>query len=124
MERCVGKMDLSCIDKSRLVLVHDCHNLPSKIMLCRTAHIAIGKLLGLLNNNYPEMAAKHIIINAPTYITVILNLMQPFITKKTSENIKYCGYENTKQLLIDELGEENVPSQYLDGCPVEKSSWI
>lgn len=89
MEENVRLMDLECLERSSVSFVHDLRSLPYSMVMSRKVRSTVARLITLLNDNYPEMAAKHIIVFGPYFLSIIMTLLQPFISPQTQEKVRH-----------------------------------
>ena len=123
MEKCVDLMDLESMERSSVSFVHDLRGLPYALVFQRAARATVARLISLLNDNYPEMAAKHIIVFGPYFLQLILTLLQPFISPQTKEKFAIIPSNGfTADALIDELGDGLSPEYLEDVRAFEKKN--
>uniref|UniRef100_A0A0K0EAZ5 CRAL-TRIO domain-containing protein n=1 Tax=Strongyloides stercoralis TaxID=6248 RepID=A0A0K0EAZ5_STRER len=68
-------------------------------------------LLTLLQELFPDFARTLYIINSPKVIAQLLMMVKPVLSKQTREKMKILG-ENWKEILKEDLGEENLYPQW------------
>ena len=126
MEENVRAMDLECLERSSVSFVHDLRGLPYSMVMSRKVRSTVARLITLLNDNYPEMAAKHIIVFGPYFLSVIMSLLQPFISPQTQEKFAVFPAGSTAAALAEELGP-GLSEAYLDDVAASDeegaSSW-
>lgn len=64
---------------------------------------------------YPETMGRLLVINAPSSFTAIWTVVKPWLAKETVKKIDILG-NNYEKVLLDVVGEENLPEQFGGRC--------
>ncbi|XP_008781563.1 patellin-3-like isoform X2 [Phoenix dactylifera] len=68
--------------------------------------------LTLLQDNYPEFAAKQIFINVPWWYLAFNRMISPFFTQRSKSKFVFAGPSKTAETLFKYIAPEQVPVQY------------
>lgn len=67
---------------------------------------------------YPETMGRLLVINAPSSFTAIWTVVKPWLAKETVQKIDILG-KNYQEVLLDVVGEENLPVAFGGKCVCE-----
>lgn len=88
VERVVASMDLDDFATSSMVVVHDLSDIRLS-MLNKPARILLSKIIKSMISNYPDMSRRHIIINAPFFINILLGFVFSFLNERTRKKASF-----------------------------------
>ncbi|XP_023237943.1 SEC14-like protein 2 isoform X1 [Centruroides sculpturatus] len=109
--------------------------------LYKPAFDVLSQSLVMMDNNYPELLRKVMIINAPAPFSMAYNLIKPFLHERTIQKIQIFGRSGWQQMLftfispnevpaiwggkkVDPDGDPACPSMVSPGGPVPKSFYL
>ncbi|XP_010912526.1 patellin-3 [Elaeis guineensis] len=72
----------------------------------------LRQALTLLQDNYPEFAAKQIFINVPWWYLAFNRMISPFFTQRSKSKFVFAGPSKTAETLFKYIAPEQVPVQY------------
>ncbi|PKA58369.1 Patellin-3 [Apostasia shenzhenica] len=73
---------------------------------------ATKKALSLLQDNYPEFAAKQVFINVPWWYLAYNRMISTFFTQRTKSKFVFAGPSKSAETLFRYISPEQVPVQY------------
>ena len=77
----------------------------------------VKKYVPLISPGYGGLLKRFVVINAPWYVNMLLNIVKPFIPKDILDSVRiYRGYD--KKQMIDPFIEDKYVPQYLGGSLV------
>ncbi|GAB2271902.1 hypothetical protein Dimus_006730 [Dionaea muscipula] len=114
LERSVRKLDFGPGGVNTIFQVYDLKNAPGpgRTELRR----ATRQALILLQDNYPEFAAKQVFINVPWWYIAFYAMLSPFMTQRTKSKFVFAGPSRTADTLFKYISPEQVPIQYGGLC--------
>ncbi|GMH21786.1 hypothetical protein Nepgr_023628 [Nepenthes gracilis] len=110
LERSIRKLDFSPGGLSTIFQVNDLKNAPGPGK--RELRQATRQALHLLQDNYPEFAAKQVFINVPWWYVAFYTMMSPFMTQRTKSKFVFAGPSKTAETLFKYISPEKVPIRY------------
>ncbi|XP_010930773.1 patellin-3 [Elaeis guineensis] len=72
----------------------------------------LRQALTLLQDNYPEFAAKQIFVNVPWWYLAFNRMISPFFTQRSKSKFVFAGPSKTAETLFKYIAPEQVPVQY------------
>ncbi|KAK9270180.1 hypothetical protein L1049_025756 [Liquidambar formosana] len=110
LERSIRKLDFSPGGISSLLQVTDLKNSPGPGK--RDHRLATKQALHLLQDNYPEFAAKQVFINVPWWYLAFYTMISPFLTQRTKSKFVFASPSKSAETLFKYISPEQVPVQY------------
>lgn len=68
-------------------------------------------LVKVLEDNYPEMMKRLMVVNAPTILPILWNLGKPLISEDMSRKIFFYG-DDYKERLLEHISADNLPAYF------------
>ncbi|XP_074557654.1 patellin-3-like [Curcuma longa] len=72
----------------------------------------LRQALDLLQDNYPEFAAKQVFINVPWWYLAFNRMISPFFTQRTKSKFVFAGPSKSAKTLFKYIAPEQVPVQF------------
>nr|XP_009389513.1 PREDICTED: patellin-3-like isoform X2 [Musa acuminata subsp. malaccensis] len=72
----------------------------------------LRQALDLLQDNYPEFAAKQVFINVPWWYLAFNRMISPFFTQRTKSKFVFAGPSKSAETLFKYIAPEQVPVQF------------
>ncbi|XP_042473128.1 patellin-3-like [Zingiber officinale] len=72
----------------------------------------LRQALDLLQDNYPEFAAKQVFINVPWWYLAFNRMISPFFTQRTKSKFVFAGPSKSAKTLIKCIAPEQIPVQF------------
>ncbi|WOL12906.1 hypothetical protein Cni_G21675 [Canna indica] len=72
----------------------------------------LRQALDLLQDNYPEFAAKQVFINVPWWYLAFNRMISPFFTQRTKSKFVFAGPSKSAETLFKYIAPEHVPVQF------------
>ncbi|XP_074583090.1 patellin-3-like [Curcuma longa] len=72
----------------------------------------LRQALDLLQDNYPEFAAKQVFINVPWWYLAFNRMISPFFTQRTKSKFVFAGPSKSAETLFKFIAPEQVPVQF------------
>ncbi|KAL0534732.1 hypothetical protein IC582_029025 [Cucumis melo] len=110
MEKGIQKLDLKPGGVSSLLQINDLKNSPGPAK--KELRIATKQAVGILQDNYPELVAKNIFINAPFWYYALNALLSPFLTQRTKSKFVVARPAKVTETLLKYISAEEIPVQY------------
>ena len=98
---------------THITIINDLHGLGRQHFTMRIIQL-LKKVSRAIQDNYPEMMAKTIVIRAPWIFTAIWRVVRKFLDAKVLDKIDICGSNNFLPVLEKHIDREWIP-QYLGG---------
>ncbi|KAE9599194.1 hypothetical protein Lal_00043860 [Lupinus albus] len=108
MEKGIQKLNFKPGGVSSLLQINDLKNSPGPYKVLNAANQAVA----VLQDNYPEMVAKNIIINAPFWYYAINALSSPFLTQRAKSKFVVSHPSKVIETLLKYIPIEEIPIQY------------
>ena len=108
LEEGVSMMSFEPGSASAFSLVHDARDAPlASLLLDPAAQSAITGLVSAINDNYPEMSRRHVVLHAPPVISAVLALLRPVISEQTRRKfvVAPAGHELETLLTFLDVSE-------------------
>lgn len=110
LERSIRNLDFSPDGICSFVQVNDLKNFPG--IFKRELRQATDQAFQILQDNYPEFAAKQVMINVPWWYLAFYKMISPFFTVRTKSKFVFAGPSKTAESLFKYIAPEQVPVQY------------
>ncbi|RYQ79222.1 hypothetical protein Ahy_Scaffold6g107929 isoform A [Arachis hypogaea] len=110
MEKGIQKLNFKPGGVTSLLQVNDLKNSPGPSK--KELRIAVKQVVSLLQDNYPELVAKHIFINVPFWYYAVSALLSPFLTQRTKRKFVVARPAKVTETLIKYIPIEEIPVQY------------
>ncbi|XWS15376.1 hypothetical protein CRYUN_Cryun35bG0091300 [Craigia yunnanensis] len=110
LEKSIRKLDFSPSGICTMVQVNDLKNSPGPGK--KELRQATNQALNLLQDNYPEFAAKQVFINVPWWYLAFNRMISPFLTQRTKSKFVFAGPSKSAETLFRYIAPEQVPVQY------------
>ncbi|GLU21403.1 hypothetical protein SLE2022_375450 [Rubroshorea leprosula] len=107
LEKSIRKLGFSPGGISTFVQVNDLKNSPGWELRQTTK-----QALQLLQDNYPEFAAKQVFINVPWWYLAFNKMISPFLTQRTRSKFVFAGPSKSVETLLRYIAAEQVPVKY------------
>ncbi|GLT26690.1 hypothetical protein SLA2020_017360 [Shorea laevis] len=107
LEKSIRKLDFSPGGISTFVQVNDLKNSPGWELRQTTK-----QALQLLQDNYPEFAAKQVFINVPWWYLAFNKMISPFLTQRTRSKFVFASPSKSVETLLRYIAAEQVPVKY------------
>ncbi|OIW13924.1 hypothetical protein TanjilG_31813 [Lupinus angustifolius] len=108
LEKSIQKLNFKPGSVSSLLQINDLKNSPGPYKILNAANQAVA----ILQDNYPEMVAKNIIINAPYWYYALNALSSPFLTQRAKSKFVVSHPAKVMETLIKYIPIEEIPVQY------------
>ncbi|KAE9594857.1 hypothetical protein Lal_00013344 [Lupinus albus] len=108
MEKGIQKLNFKPGGVSSLLQVNDLKNSPGPSKIRNVAN----KFVAILQDNYPEMVAKNILINTPFWFYALNALLSPFLTQRAKSKFVVSRPSKVTETLIKYIPIEEIPVQY------------
>ncbi|CAL0301008.1 unnamed protein product [Lupinus luteus] len=108
MEKGIQKLNFKPGGVSSLLQVNDLKNSPGPSKIRNVAN----QFVAILQDNYPEMVAKNILINTPFWFYALNALLSPFLTQRAKSKFVVCRPSKVTETLIKYIPIEEIPVQY------------
>ncbi|XWS10652.1 hypothetical protein CRYUN_Cryun38cG0015400 [Craigia yunnanensis] len=108
MEKGIEKLDFNRV--SSLMQINDLKNTPGPSK--KEIRLFMKKVVGLLQDNYPEFALKNIFINVPFWYYAFAALLSPFLTQRTKSKFVYARPAKVTETLLKYIDPEEIPVCY------------
>lgn len=128
MEKTIKKLNFKNGGVDSIIQITDLKNSPGPAM--KELRSASKKALILLQDHYPELIHKNIVINTPFWYYAVHMLRSSFFTQRTKRKFVFARPTKVTKTLLKFIAPENLPVQYGglkrekddDFSPVDKSS--
>ncbi|PON62632.1 CRAL-TRIO lipid binding domain containing protein [Parasponia andersonii] len=110
IEKGINKLSFKNGGVHSIVQITDLKNSPGPAM--KELHSVSKKALVLLQENYPELVHKNIVINAPLWYYAVHIVRSRFLTQKTKRKFVLARPTNVTKTLLKFIAPENLPVQY------------
>ncbi|XP_057965369.1 patellin-6-like [Malania oleifera] len=110
MEKGVGKLSFKAGGVNSMVQITDLKNSPGPGM--KEISAVRRRILLLLQDNYPELIYKNIIINVPFWYYTFHALLSRFISQRTKSKFILARPSKVTKTLLKFIEPENIPVQY------------
>ncbi|KAJ1260338.1 hypothetical protein BS78_10G224700 [Paspalum vaginatum] len=110
MERHVAELDLRPGGAASLLQVIDLKNSPGPAK--KDLRVAVKQVLDLLQDNYPELVARNILINVPFWYYAFSTLFYPFLTQRTKSKFVIARPSKVTETLLKYIPIEAIPVKY------------
>ncbi|OAY31598.1 patellin-4 [Manihot esculenta] len=110
MEKGIRKLDLKPGGVTSLLQISDLKNSPSPSK--KDLRLAMKQAVGLLQDNYPELVARNIFINAPFWYYALNALLSPFLTQRSKSKFVVARPAKVTETLLKYIPAEEIPVQY------------
>ncbi|KAM6551707.1 hypothetical protein CsatB_001515 [Cannabis sativa] len=110
MEKSIQKLELKPSGVCSLLHINDLKNSPGPSK--KELRIATKQVVGLLQDNYPELVAKNIFINVPFWYYALNTLLSPFLTQRTKSKIVIARPAKVTETLLKYIPAEEIPFKY------------
>ncbi|KAJ7945175.1 patellin-3-like [Quillaja saponaria] len=110
LEKSIRKLDFTPGGICTIVQVNDLKNSPGpgKWELRQ----ATKQALQLLQDNYPEFAAKQVFINVPWWYLAVNRMISPFLSQRTKSKFVFAGPSKSAETLLRCIAAEQLPVKY------------
>ncbi|XWS15377.1 hypothetical protein CRYUN_Cryun35bG0091300 [Craigia yunnanensis] len=98
LEKSIRKLDFSPSGICTMVQVNDLKNSPGPGK--KELRQATNQALNLLQDNYPEFAAKQVFINVPWWYLAFNRMISPFLTQRTKSKFVFAGPSKSAETLF------------------------
>ncbi|KAM6592207.1 patellin-6-like [Cannabis sativa] len=110
LEKGIEKLSFKNGGVSSILQIIDLKNSPGPAM--KELGMFTKKALLLLQDNYPELIHKNIIINVPFWYYVVHILRSRFLTLKTKQKFVFARSSEVTKTLLKFIAAENIPVEY------------
>ncbi|CAI9089554.1 OLC1v1024145C1 [Oldenlandia corymbosa var. corymbosa] len=110
MEKGIQKLDFKAGGVNSLIQINDLKNSPGPSK--KEVRIATKKAVSLLQDNYPEFAAKNIFINVPYWYYALNSMLSPFLTQRTKSKFVVAHPAKVTETLLKYIPIQEIPVQY------------
>ncbi|XP_074285432.1 patellin-4-like [Silene latifolia] len=110
MERGIKKLDFRPGGVTSILQVYDLKNCPGPSK--KEIRNATFKAIGLLQDNYPELVAKNVLINVPFWYYAFYALISPFLTQRSKSKFVVARPPKVTETLLKYIPFEEIPVQY------------
>ncbi|XP_062080391.1 patellin-6-like [Humulus lupulus] len=110
LEKGIKKLSFKNGGVSSIVQIIDLKNSPGPAL--KELRSFSKKALVLLQENYPELIYKNIVINVPFWYYVVHLLRSRFLTHKTKKKFVFARSTEVTKTLLKFIAPENIPVQY------------
>ncbi|PIM97970.1 Phosphatidylinositol transfer protein SEC14 [Handroanthus impetiginosus] len=110
MEKGVQKLDFKPGGINSIVQINDLKNSPGPSK--KDVRAAVNKAVSLLQDNYPEFAAKNIFINVPFWYFAFHSLLSPFLTQRTRSKLVFVRPSKVTETLLKYIPIQEIPIKY------------
>ncbi|CAL0334486.1 unnamed protein product [Lupinus luteus] len=108
LEKGIQKLNFKPGGVTSLLQINDLKNSPGPYKILNAANQAVA----ILQDNYPEMVAKNIIINAPYWYYALNALSSPFLTQRAKSKFVVSHPAKAIETLIKYIPIDEIPIQY------------
>ncbi|KAJ7296847.1 hypothetical protein O6H91_Y096700 [Diphasiastrum complanatum] len=98
LERGIQQLTFSPGGANSMIQVIDLKNSPWPAK--KELRVATSQALTLLQDNYPELVVKNILINVPWYFTALYSMISPFLTQRTKSKFVVAGVGKVAETLF------------------------
>ncbi|MED6192015.1 hypothetical protein PIB30_006160 [Stylosanthes scabra] len=110
LEKSIRNLDFKPASISTIVQVNDLNNSPG--LAKWELRQATKEALHLLQDNYPEFAAKQVFINVPWWYLAVNRMISPFLTQRTKSKFVFAGPSKSAETLLRYISAEQLPVKY------------
>ncbi|KAL0442392.1 UNVERIFIED_CONTAM: Patellin-4 [Sesamum latifolium] len=110
MEKGIQELNFKPDGINSLVQINDLKNSPGPSK--KEVRAAVNKAVALLQDNYPEFAAKNIFINVPFWYYAFHSLLTPFLTQRTRSKLVFARPSKVTETLLKYVPIQEIPIQY------------
>lgn len=110
MEQGIKKLDLKPGGVSSLLQINDLKNSPGPAK--KELRVTTQRAIHLFQDNYPELVARNIFINAPFWYYALNALISPFLTQRTKSKFLVARPGKVTKTLLKYIPAEEIPVQY------------
>ncbi|XP_027184809.1 patellin-4 [Coffea eugenioides] len=110
MEKGIQKLDFKPGGVNSLLQINDLKNSPGPSR--KEVRVATKQAVALLQDNYPEFAAKNIFINVPFWYYAFHALLSPFLTQRTKSKFIIARPAKVTETLLKYIPIQEIPIQY------------
>ncbi|KAJ7524415.1 hypothetical protein O6H91_17G003800 [Diphasiastrum complanatum] len=111
LEKSIQLLNFSPGGANALIHVIDLKNSPSPLK--KEIRIFVYHALALLQDNYPELVVKTVVINVPPWYCVLYSMIvSPFLTQRTKSKFILVPARKVPKSLFKLISPEQVPVQY------------
>ncbi|KAL9225622.1 hypothetical protein vseg_001524 [Gypsophila vaccaria] len=110
MESSLQKLDFRPTGSSSILQVYDLRNCPGPFKT--EIRIDTFKAIALLQDNYPELVAKNVLINVPFWYYAFYSLISPFLTQRSKSKFVVARPSKVTETLLKYIPFEEIPIQY------------
>ncbi|KAB8486528.1 hypothetical protein FH972_025366 [Carpinus fangiana] len=110
MEKGIQKLDFKSGGLSSFLQINNLKEAPSPLK--KELRLATNKVVGLLQDNYPEFVAKNIFINVPFWFYAFTVLLFPFLTQRTKSKFVFARPAKAAETLLKYISVSEIPVHY------------
>lgn len=110
MEKGIQKLNFKPAGVSSLLQINDLKNCRGPLK--KELRVATKQAIALLQDNYPELVAKNILINVPFWYYAFNALLSPFLTQRTKSKFVVIRPSKVTETLLKYIPAEEIPVQY------------
>ncbi|KAK4399463.1 Patellin-4 [Sesamum angolense] len=110
MEKGIQELNFKPDGINSLVQINDLKNSPGPSK--KEVRAAVNKAVAILQDNYPEFAAKNIFINVPFWYYAFHSLLTPFLTQRTRSKLVFARPSKVTETLLKYVPIQEIPIQY------------
>ncbi|XP_064620533.1 retinal-binding protein-like isoform X2 [Lineus longissimus] len=112
-------IEKDCKDQSKklgkkvngMTVVFDMEGVAAKTHIWRPGIVLYLHLVSILEDNYPEMMKRLLVINAPAIFPILYRLVRPLITEEMKQKIHVIG-GNYRETLLKYIDASELPAHY------------
>lgn len=94
-----------------MTVIFDMEGVSARSHLWRPGIVMYLHMVSILENNYPEMLKRLVVVNAPKIFPILYRIVRPLITDDMKKKIHILGADYKKKLL-EYIDEDNLPEHY------------
>ncbi|KAK9665998.1 hypothetical protein RND81_14G152200 [Saponaria officinalis] len=110
MEKGIEKLDFRASGVTSILQIYDLKNCPGPSK--KEIRTATFKAISLLQDNYPELVAKNVLINVPFWYYAFYSLISPFLTQRSKSKFVVARPAKVTETLLNYIPFEEIPIQY------------
>ncbi|KAK4416604.1 Patellin-3 [Sesamum alatum] len=111
LEKSIRELDFSPGGISTIFQVSDLKNSQGTINKPEIRQV-VDQVLQLLQDNYPELVAKQVFINAPWWYMAYYKIISPLLTQRTKSKFAIAGPSLSTATLFKYISANQIPQQY------------
>ncbi|KAJ7551408.1 hypothetical protein O6H91_06G014000 [Diphasiastrum complanatum] len=110
LEKSIELLNFSPGGANALVQVIDLKDSPWPAK--KELRLFINQALNLLQDNYPELVVKNVLINVPWYFSALYSIISPFLSQRTKSKFVLVRQGKVTEALLKLIPAEQLPVQY------------